>query len=287
MGAVEVTIPGGMAIEGQWYRRAWLNAVTGHDEEFLMGPGRFLCAAARATQLLSRCVHRLGPMEPVGPETVRQLRVGDRESLLLQLRRLTVGDRLPCVLHCPSCEKKMDLDLSIGELLLPPYRYEQTFYQTTVDTGDASYQVVFRPPNGEDQEAASMLAADSLAAATELVLRRCIARTTGSSGEECATVPDAVLLHVADRIAEVDPQAEVLIDVACPECATAFVVPFDITDCLCRELAGQEREFYRGVHALSFHYHWEEDAILKLGRRKRQLYQELLADETAGWSGNR
>jgi hypothetical protein len=57
------------------------------------------------------------------------------------------------------------------------------------------------------------------------------------------------------------------------------VVPFDTGDYLHREVAAQEREFYRGVHALSLHYHWNEHDILGLSRRKRNIYLDLLADE--------
>ena len=80
-----------------------------------------LAAAARVTQLLVRCLRRLGPVEPVRTDLVRQLIVGDREALLLHLRRLTLGEHMPCLLSCPECGKKMDLNLEVGELLLPTY----------------------------------------------------------------------------------------------------------------------------------------------------------------------
>ena len=178
----------------------------------------------------------------------------------------------------------MDLDLSVSELLLPPYPHEETFHEITIRDGEITYSVVFRPPNGGDQEAVSSLAADSLTSASEFVLRRCIAKVTLATGEELSSVPEAVLRELPEKMAEFDPQAEVLLDLSCPECQNGFVVPFDIADYLCRELGIQEREFYHGVHMLSFYYHWDEETILKLGRRKRQIYLELLADQLAGGS---
>jgi hypothetical protein len=277
-----VTIPGGLVSGGQWYRDARLNPITGLEEEFLIEEGRWLSPAARVTELLTRCLDRLGPVQPVDVHTVRQLAVGDREALLLHLRRITLGDRLSCVLQCPACEKKMDLDLSVGDLLLPPYPHESHIHETSIDDGDSSYRVVFRTPNGGDQEAASALAAESVTTAEDLVFRRCVSRLATASGQEIESVPEAVRRVLPARMAELDPQAELLLDLACPECATQFVVPFDIADYFFSEIQTQEREFYRGVHWLSFHYHWGEDAILKLGRRKRQIYLELLADEISG-----
>lgn len=282
MHSVAVTIPGGLASEGRWYRDARLNPLTGRDEEFLLDEGRWLSPAARVTELLARCLDRLGPVQPVDADTVRQLSVGDRESLLLHLRRITLGERLACVLQCPACEKKMDLDLSVTELILPPYPHQTRFHESAIADGDASYRVVFRTPNGEDQEAAAALVGESVATAADLVLRRCVSAIATAGGEAIEGVPDAVRRALPARMAELDPQAEVLLDLTCPECATQFIVPFDIADYLFKEIATQERDFYRGVHWLSIHYHWDEDTILKLGRRKRQIYLELLADEMSG-----
>jgi hypothetical protein len=284
MAAVKVTLPRGLAVGEQWCRSAWLNSVTGCEEEFLIGEGRFLSPAAKVTELLRRCLLRVGPVEPVDAQLVRRLSVGDRESLLLHLRRLTLGDRAPCLLHCPSCEKRMDLDLSIRELLLAPYPSAEPLHETTIDDDGSSYRVLFRPPNGGDQEEAAALAEDSLTSAADLVLRRCIVKVVSAGGEELSEIPAAVLRELPERMAQLDPQAEVLLDLACPECGTGFMVPFDIGDYLFRELGTQEHEFYRGVHRLSFHYHWGEDAILKLDRRKRHIYLELLAEEMSGGS---
>jgi hypothetical protein len=116
MEAVEINLPCGVPVGEEWCRRAWVHPITGHEEDFLMQAGRYLSAAARATQLISRCLIRLGPMEPVGADMVRQLSVGDREAVLLHLRRLTLGDRISCLLSCPACGSNMDLDLQIEEL---------------------------------------------------------------------------------------------------------------------------------------------------------------------------
>jgi hypothetical protein len=213
---------------------------------------------------------------------VRQLSVGDRESLLLQLRRITLGERLSCILQCPACEKKMDLDLSVTELILPPYPHETRFHESAIEDGGASYRVVFRTPNGDDQEAVAALVGESVTSAADLVVRRCVSQIATAGGETIEGMPDVVRRALPARMAELDPQAEVLLDLTCPECARQFIVPFDIADYFFKEMATEERDFYRGVHWLSFYYHWDEDTILKLGRRKRQIYLALLADEMSG-----
>ncbi|MBZ5621712.1 MAG: hypothetical protein LAQ69_23740 [Acidobacteriia bacterium] len=281
MQGVEVHLPGGVPIGEEWCDSAWLRPVTGREEEFLLSEGRQMTAAARVTELLARCVERLGPVEPVGAELVRRLNVGDREALLLHIRRMTLGERVSCLLSCPNCGKKMDLDLEIGELLLSPYPHRKKTHAVDIADAENSYRVMFRVPNGEDQEAVANSAAQSVDRAAELVLRRCVERVDSRNEENLSELPPIVLRDLPGKMAALDPQAELLLDLTCPECAAGFVVPFDAGDYLCRELATEEREFYREVHSLSWHYHWSEDAVLGLSRRKRHIYLDLLSDELA------
>jgi hypothetical protein len=279
MQTVEINLPGGVPVGEEWCRRAWLRPITGREEEFLLNEGRELTAAARVTQLIAHCLQRLGPVEPVGVELVRRLSVGDREALLLHIRRLTLGERVSCLLSCPNCKNKMDLDLQIGELLLPPYPHCRQIHAADIAGSENSYHVRFRVPNGEDQEAVASSAEHSVDAASELVLKRCVEQVDSLNEEKLSDLPPIVLRELPTKMAALDPQAELLLDLTCPECAAGFVVPFDAGDYICRELVMQEREFYREVHALSLHYHWSEDAVLGLSRRKRHIYLELLTDE--------
>jgi hypothetical protein len=285
MEAVEINLPCGVPVGEQWCRSASVRPVTGRIEEFLLQEGRLLPAAMRITHLLTRCLERLGPVAPVPADFVRQLSVGDRDALLLHLRRLTFGERLSCLLACPLCGKKMDLDLQIEELLLPAYSLGQRLHRADLSDGDHTYQVVFRLPNGEDQESVAHTAAKSVDSAAEELLRRCIESITNEHGENTSDLSKSVLSQLSDKMAALDPQADVSLSLTCPECQAGFVVPFDIADYVCQELSASEREFYREVHALSFHYHWDEQAILNLSRRKRRIYLELLGDELAQGGG--
>jgi hypothetical protein len=279
MEAVEISLPNGFPVGAEWRRDAWLRPISGQEEDFLMQAGGFLKPAARATELLRRCLLRLGPMEPVTGDVVKELSLGDREALLLHLRQITLGDRIACVLSCPACGSTMDLELEVGELLLPAYPNAQALHEAEWVDESKSYIVVFRLPNGADQEEAAAVVTESVENAAEFILQRCIARIKRSDNQAEDGLPGIIRKELPQRMAELDPQAEILFNLTCPECAAGFVVPFDTGDYLYREFARQERAFYRGIHALSLHYHWTEEAILGLSRRKRNLYLDFLADE--------
>jgi hypothetical protein len=280
MQAVEINLPGGIPIRDDWYRLAWLRPVTGYDEEFLVEQSGRLSPAARATHLLSRCLERLGPLTPVTPEIVRQLTVGDREALMLHLRRLTLGERISCVLSCPACGDKMDLDLRVEELLQSPYSHASKTHSAEIHDGEAAYHVSFRVPNGEDQEAAAALAQDSIESAVASILTRCVEELT-TANQRVQNFPSIVVKKLQQRMVELDPQAEIILDLTCPECAARFAVPFDAADHVCRELTSTGQDLYREIHALALHYHWSEDAVLALPRRRRQIYIDLLVDEAS------
>ncbi|MGH7369592.1 MAG: hypothetical protein ACREIN_01735 [Candidatus Methylomirabilaceae bacterium] len=286
MDAVEVTLPRGVFAEGQWHRTAWLRPLSGRDEAFLGEEGRVLPPALRTTALLSRCVQRLGPRSHVTPESVRALTIGDREALLLSLRRITLGDTLSCVLVCANepCREKMDLDLAVRELLLAPYPHAQERYEMTIADNGTTYRVRFRLPTGADQEAAVSVVLDDPADAAALLLQRCVERVAVENGGErpAIALPSSVARVLAQAMADLDPQAELLLNLTCPSCGTPSSVTFDAADYFFRELSGRQQHLYREVHLLAFHYHWSEAEIMAMTGAKRRLYLGLLSEALNG-----
>jgi hypothetical protein len=279
-GAAVITLPGGCWIEGTLHREVGLRPISGRDENFLLDAGHLLLPAHRATALIARCLERLGPPGPVTLETVRSLTVGDREALLLHLRRLTLGDRLQGVVDCPiaDCGEKLDLDLKVGDLLLPPYEDHRRSYEAVVADNGSDYRVRFRLPTGADQEAVAVVARTDSEAAAELLLHRCVESVTREDGEPVETLPPAVADRISDVMSELDPQAELTLSLTCPACERAFLAPFDTASYLFRELDGRVKRLYREVHLLAFYYHWSEAEIIDMPDRKRRLYLELLEE---------
>jgi hypothetical protein len=279
MDAIEVQLPSGIVSPEGWRRDAELRALSGRDELFLLEEGTALGPAARSSALLARCLARLGPHEPVPRDAIRTLTVGDREALLLHLRRLALGDEVSFVLACPDpgCGAPMDLDLKISELLLPPYSDPAATHEAILGAGDDKYRVRFRLPTGADQELASPLASSGEEAAGALILRRCVLAVLDcTSGAEIPNLPAIVAAELPGRMAALDPQAEILVDLVCPECGRTFRRPFDAASCLFEELSAYGRDLHRQVHLLAFNYHWSEDAILAMGLRRRHRYLEAM-----------
>jgi hypothetical protein len=281
---IAITLSGGLWLGGLCHREAHMRALTGADEAFLLETSAALLPAQRATALLTRCLTRLGPLCPVTAEAARALTMGDREALLLHLRHLTLGDRLQCVLRCPhpDCGEKMDLELKVSDLLRPSYPDIQQSYETTVGENGSAYRVRFRLPTGADQEAAAGLAHTDPPAAADLLLRHCVEQVIPADDRPVEELPPAVASQLPATLAELDPQAELMLNLTCPICGHAFSTLFDTAAYFFQELASRANYLYREVHLLAFHYHWSETEIMAMTSRKRRLYLDLLAEALTG-----
>ncbi len=276
---VATALPGGYWHQGQRYQKAELRSLAGADEAFLAEEVASAKRPQRITALLARCVQSLGPLRRVPVEAVRSLTVGDREALVLQLRGLAFGDRMDCVIACPSCEERLDLELRVSELLLPPDPHRQEWYEIPIANGDA-YRVRFRLPNGADEEAAAELAASDPQGAATLILERCVALVSDDRGEAIPVDawPETVAREIPERMAQLDPQAEIELRLRCPACEQPFCTLFDPADYMFREIAARSHDLYREVHLIALYYHWSERDILGLTPGKRSLYLRLLEE---------
>jgi hypothetical protein len=245
-----------------------LRPLTGYEEEWLARHPQAPSAQV-VTRLLSACLVRVEDTAP-SSDLVRGLLVGDRDYLMLQLRLLTLGDEFQAVFLCPACHAKMDVTVQAGEI--PVERRPQTAACYTLElpaTGSSGRTVRFRLPTGADQEA--VLGMD-LQSALAALLNRCLLDDGGValSPEEREAVVDAM-----DHFA---PQLQVELDLTCPECAHAFLAPFDPIGFFFQEMRIKGEQLLREIHFLAFYYHWSEAEILRLSRDRRRAYLSMLSD---------
>jgi hypothetical protein len=280
-GSVAVTIPGGFEHAGAWRRELQVRPWGGREEMLLFEQSAFTTPAARATELLARCISVDG-RQPAGREFARRLTVGDREALLLQLHSLTMGDRLSCVLVCSACGEPMDLELRATELLSPPAAYEGSEHQAAFAAQGRRYHVVFRLPNGADQEIGASLMARSEEEALRTVLGRCVASVTQDDGTPQADIPPELTGELSQRMAALDPQAELLLDCACAHCGAQVRSLFDAAHYVLHEVTRGAEALLRDIHAIAGAFHWREAEILAMSAKRRRNYVTLLGGAAVG-----
>lgn len=257
-----VELPGGLPLEGAPpITSVELRPLSGWEEEWLAGHSGAPPALA-VSALLNACI--VSPDEH--PGLARRLVAGDRDYLMLELRRLTLGDRVQAVLGCPACGSKVDVDFPTGDV--PVERRPQGGSGYTLDLGTGRV-ITFRLPNGADQESVARMETSK---AVETLFNRCVSADPPLSPEE----RDAVIAAMEERAPAVDLE----LDLTCPECGHAWAAPFDTTSFFIRELTARRQYLLREVHSLAIHYHWSEAEIMSMPRARRRAYLEMLSEAT-------
>jgi hypothetical protein len=263
-----VDLPGGVVkSDGRPERVAALRPLSGFEEDWLAA-NTDVPSALAVTRLLSACLLRIGD-QATTPGLVRTLLVGDRDFLMLQLRRLTLGERFAAVLGCPECGARMDVDFGVADVPVEPRPQETADYALEL----GGRRVHFRLPNGGDQEA---VIGDGLEEAVATLLDRCL---IDDGGRSLSRAERAEVIEAQDRLA---PQVDLELEPTCPECGRAFVAPFDTTAFFLHEMRAGALDLLREFHLLAFHYHWSEAEILALRRDRRRAYLSLVRDTLRG-----
>ena len=274
---IRATLPGGVWVDDALIRHVDLRAIGDADEMQLLEED-VAPPASRATELLERCL--------VGDDvSARSLTVGDREAVLLQLRRASIGDGVDCILRCTddSCGEYLELHISTEDILVAPYPVVQQTYSAVFDLDGRCHVIEYRLACGTDLIAAAKTAvADPHRGAAE-ILRRCV--TTVSVDDRAIDVDDLdprAVARISEDMAAQDPQAEIQLEATCPACGQHFSVLFDTASYLLAELEARAWRLLSEVHLLALHYHWSEKDILAMPAKRRERYLDLIAAELAG-----
>jgi hypothetical protein len=204
-------------------------------------------------------------------DRLADLTIGELDRRLLNLREQTFGGCLNGITTCPICGEKLEISLNIADL-----------YVSAADESPASftleqsgYNLKFRLPNGSD-----LLAIERDADVTHdrmRLLRRCILSASRGTVEiAAADLPDEIVTAIAAKMAEADPQADILISLRCPQCAHRWSAPLDISSFFWSELDAWAVQLLRDVHAFALAYGWNETDILSLSATRRRLYLEMI-----------
>lgn len=209
-------------------------------------------------------------------EELAALPVGRRDARLLALYRDTFGPRLELWAACPGCGQDLDLALDADELLARAG--EPADGESEAAAGDLTcngFTVRFRALSGADLAAADR--ADGAEARRALAEQAVLAALSGGEPVPAAELPEEVVTQLAERLAALDPLAEVFLDLACPSCGHSWRPRLDVADCLEQELERAAHRLLEEVHALARGYGWREADVLAMSPRRRRLYLELLA----------
>jgi hypothetical protein len=202
------------------------------------------------------------------PDTLAELSIGSRDACLLLLRERLFGSRLVNNAVCPQCAGRIEWEQDIADIVAGTSNFSASHQFMLEQDG---YDLSFRLPNSIDM--AEIEGIGNAQAALTQLLRRCIL-SADYAGATCGIdqLPESVIQALSRQIEELDPQAEVRINLSCPDCSHRWDVFFDIAGFLWTEIDEWAERMLRTVHKLARAYGWTEREILDLSPVRRQLY---------------
>ncbi len=286
-------LPGGyIDEEGIVHQETELTPLSGREEELLarnMGNGE---SASQLTIVLSRCVKRIGKIAPVSEKITRNLLIADRQFLLLELKKLTFGNKIQATFFCPwpECGSKMDIDFSINDIPVkeskdkgPSYHMDLSPDAAFTNNGEKKFtEIIFRLPNGGDQEVISPIVHQNEGLAFSMLLNRCIQKIgpyEQPKEEHIYQLSPRARREIEQQMEAVSPKVELTMTATCPECKREFDAPFDLHKFFFGELQTSLNLLYREIHYLAYYYHWSEKEIMEMPREKRYRHIEVLSEE--------
>ena len=225
-----VELPGGfLKDDGALVKYATVRELTGRDEEAI---ARLSNRNQMLNLILERGLEKLGEAEPSSFDLDSML-AGDRDAIILAIRKVTFGPTVESVVTCPKCLERSDVsidldkDIEIRELQDP--LNDRTF-EVDLRAGKAKVTL----PIGALQKQLADNSGKNSAELLSVFLGGCL---VSIDGEPCIGTYSATNLGILDRetlfneIAKRNPGPRLeAVMKACAACGEEIYLPFSLAD---------------------------------------------------------
>jgi hypothetical protein len=196
-------------------------------------------------------------------ESIADLPLGEITASVLRLRAACFGERIRAHLDCAGCGERLQLSISINDVLQP---IAGTLPRDVTATG-----VRYRLPCLRDL--AAVAGERDTAHAARLLLARC--RMEGVDDDAIA-LSETGVADVENALEAADPNADISFEVRCEACGHLGVAQLDAAQLLWDEIDVHARALLADVHRLAFAYGWTEGEILALSAVRRASYLSMV-----------
>lgn len=221
--------------------------------------------AERALTLLAAAI------DDESTEQLAKLSLGQCDEHLLKLRERTFGPKLSAISNCPGCDETLQFEINAADIRGAP----ASGPGETIELTHGEYEVRFRLPNNLDIIALNPNA-DNQENRAHLLKRCVLSAHHGKSVVAAEDLPPDVVGALADRMARADPQGDVQLALACPQCGQTWQSTLDVASFFWSEINAWAGRLLNDIHTLASAYGWSETEILSLSAARRHAYLELV-----------
>ena len=222
---------------------------------------------------VDRALTLLAAVSTESLEDLARLSVDRRDARLMEIYEQHFGQTLRAFAECPECGERLEYSITSRDLARDRGELRQ---ETDIALVVEEMSLRLRPPNSLDLNA--VMGCADLESARRMLAERCIVEMHSvEKSINAGALSDVALEQVAECLAKTDPQADVLIDLRCPDCGNGWQVIFDIESFLWAKVTALAKRLLREVHLLAGAYGWAERDILMMSAVRREFYLEMVA----------
>jgi hypothetical protein len=184
----------------------------------------------------------VGPYTSISSRLLGDLVLGDRDFLVLEVRRISMGDIINVTIECGACHAKVDVKFNIDEIevikLEKMEDYPERDGNITFKINKPKFTAICRFPKGSDQELIMPGAKKNPVAATYGLYTACLLEWNDKKGPFDSTYFDSLPINIIDEFEEefmnIQPGPVMKQDATCPACNGSIDFSFKGSDFLFR-----------------------------------------------------
>lgn len=196
--------------------------------------------------ILSHCIKRIGPHSIITAKVLNDLVIGDRDFLVLEIRRISMGDTITTHIECDKCNAKVEALFKISEVeVIRMFEDEEETSKPATQDGNLifhlkgkGFQSTCRFPKGSDQALIMPNATKNPVAATYGLYTSCLLEWNDKKGPFAASFFESLSLDVIDEFEEgfmaIQPGPIMTQEASCPSCGASIDFTFKGSDFLFR-----------------------------------------------------
>jgi len=240
---VSVKLPCGFFIDKKLVKDAQITPMTGAVRKMIASPKVRQNPASIVDTLLSSCVVSIGGQSRLRNADFMRMFLADRDFLMIEIRKISLGDTVTATLQCDSCKEKLDVKINLDRDV-PVKSLEGEDFQIDAESEIVTFKIKregidarFRLPIGEDQHYVAPLFRKNPIDANYALYERCLLEWNGTPAGECEPrlfenllLPTLNILD--EEFARVLPGPDMRVPADCPYCQNEITVGMESSDFL-------------------------------------------------------
>jgi len=235
-----VTLPCGFFRDGKVHTDARIAAMTGLTRKAIAKDDVRNNPIRVTDVILSHCLKSVGPYTAIN-KILPDLVIGDRDHLILEIRRISMGDEVSAGVECGECKAKVDLKFNLDELemvKLDPEDYSVVDGEMTYRLNGKNFNALCRFPKGKDQGLVLQMANKNPVAASYGLYVACLLEWGDKKGPFETSFFEGLSVRVIDEFEDAfmsfQPGPIMKMDAPCPACSANIDFTFRGSDFLFR-----------------------------------------------------